>query len=516
MSNVNMYRRIYGQFFTPEAVVTCCYRLIEGELPSIPAIVDPACGDGAFLRYALDHSMTLRERIIGCELDAALVADLVRSGLQGVRQADGLAPANLPTGGFDLVVGNPPFGVATSSEGRAMLASEVRFLLRALELARPGGLVALVLPSGVLANERLRSLRNDLLARCTVLAAIALPRDTFRRAGTDAACSILLLRNSPAPANHRVLFALPNRLDELPQVVAAYRSGLQISDCKLQIMPAANQSAIYNPSTARFLSVSKGRTGLQSTIGYWLPQSGDLARRMDAHFWQPAHRALLECMAERNPLRPLGELLERRRELIAGDHVRPSRGEAKGPGLPHEYYQTREFMAAGYNYARLERCDELAYRRLRHTAVQRHDVLVSCAGVGGAGRGRVCLVLHQPGTSCTGDVLILRVRQLDPIFLFLFLASQAGRRQLLRLQNGVGTVNLSVDELLHVEVPLLAPAAQANLAVSYAPIAAAHHAAMAAKASADQAAFLRERAHSETLLAELLGRVEILLIGDEP
>src|SRR5215213_2394701 len=165
MPSTRMYRRIYGQFFTPEAVVACCYRLIRGELPSIPAIVDPSCGDGAFLRYALDHSITLPECMTGCELDAGLVAELVRGGLQGVRQADGLAPANLPAGGFDLVVGNPPFGVATSSEGRAILASEVRFLLRALELARPGGLVALVLPNGVLANERLRALRDDLLAR---------------------------------------------------------------------------------------------------------------------------------------------------------------------------------------------------------------------------------------------------------------------------------------------------------------------------------------------------------------
>jgi len=493
MSKASTQRRIYGQFFTPEPIVACCYRLIENVLPSISTIIDPACGDGAFLRYPLAHSITAPERIVGCELDPALVAELVRGGLPGVRLADGLAPANLQAGSFDLVVGNPPFGVATSSEGHTGLASEVRFLLRALELARPGGLIALVLPNGVLANERLGSLRADLLARCTLLAAIALPRDTFRQVGTDAACSIVLLRNAPAPANHRVFFALSSQLSELPDVVAAYRSGLQS-------MPTANQSAIYN---------------LQSTTGYWLPQSGDLARRMDPHFWQPAHRALIEGMAARNQLRPLGELIERRRELIAGDHVRPSRGEAKGPGLPHEYYQTREFMAAGYNYAQLERCDEMAYRRLRYTAVQRHDLLVSCAGVGGAGRGRVCLVLHQPATSCTGDVLILRVRRLNPVFLFLFLASQAGRGQLLRLQNGVGTVNLSVAELLQVEVPLLAPAAQANIAASYAPIAAAHHAAMAALLRADDSAFQCERARSEALLAELLGRVETLLIGGE-
>ena len=58
-------------------------------------------------------------------------------------------------------------------------------------------------------------------------------------------------------------------------------------------------------------------------------------------------------------------------------------------GFNWMYYQTREFLPAGYNYAAIERCDEHAYRRLRHTAVRRHDILVSCAGVGGGTSERV-------------------------------------------------------------------------------------------------------------------------------
>jgi len=217
-------------------------------------------------------------------------------------------------------------------------------------------------------------------------------------------------------------------------------------------------------------------------------------------------------MAARHRLRPLGELIDRRRDIIPGDHVRPSRGELKGPGLPYEYYQTREFMPTGYAYAALEHCDERAYRRLRRTAVQRHDILISCAGVGGAGRGRVCLITHTPGVSCTGDVLILRIQRPDPIFLYLFLISHAGRAQLLQLQNGVGTANLSADELLQVEVPLVADVAQQNLAARYAPIAAAHDAAMAAALSGDQPGCARELARAEALLALLVQEVEDLLM----
>lgn len=475
MPKVSAHRRAFGQYFTPAPVVACAYALIDGYLPANPRIADPACGDGAFLlaARALDPQATLA----GCDLDAALAAQLQGAGLAGVRCADGLDPASLPAGTFDAVVGNPPFGVRTSR--RAPLASEVRFLLRALELARPGGLVALVLPNGVLANERLRDLRADLLAQNTVLAVVALPRGTFYGTGTTAACSLLLLRTAAPPPDHQVFFALPGTLEELPAVVAAFRGG------------AAGRQPEY----------------------FWLAQQPDLSR-LDAAFWRPAARALIERMATRWPLQPLGALLGPG-EVIAGDHVRPSRGEARGPGLPCEYYQTREFLPAGYNYARLERCDARAYARLRHTAVHQHDILVSCAGVGGAGRGRVCLVTHQPGASCTGDVLIIRPRALEPVYLFLFLASRAGREQLLRLQNGVGTVNLSVDELLQVQVPQLAPAEQRALAGRYAPVAAAHDAAMAALGMGDTAACAHARAHAETLLAALLGELEALVLGPD-
>jgi hypothetical protein len=495
-SFVSAHRRVYGQFFTPDRVVDCCYCLVADLLPNRPRIVDPACGDGVFLRYAAAHAIADREQIDGCDLDSALAGGLAAAGLARVRHADGLNPSILPAASFDLVIGNPPYGVGASRNGGTAPASEVRFLLRALELARPGGLVALVLPSGVLANQRLYATRAELLARRAVLAVIELPRETFRHTGASAACSIVLLRNAPATPGHQVFFAIPEQLDDLPNVVAAFQGKIGRPRPETRDKIDCIELSPFPPRSPHFR----------------LPQTIELARRLDASFWQPDHRALIDRLSARHPLRPLGELIDRRRDLIPGDHVRPSRGEAKGPGLTYEYYQTRQFLATGYNYAALERCDERAYRRLWRTAVQRHDILVSCAGVGGAGRGRVCLITHAPGASCTGDVLILRTQRPDPTFLYMFLISQAGRSQLLRLQNGVGTANLSADELLQVEVPLVAEATQRDLAARHIPIAAAHDDAMAAALRADQPAFKRELARAEALLARLARQLEELLL----
>lgn len=459
MAERQIERRIYGQYFTPEPVVSACFGLLAGRLPANPQLVDPACGDGVFLRFAVAHALAAPDHVHGCDVDPLLVRQTVAAGLGKVTHGDGLATEALPAGAFDLVIGNPPFGVATTP-GSGALASEVRFLLRALELVRRGGYIALILPSGVLANRRLRELRAAILAKTTLVAAISLPRETFRATGTDAACTITVLRAEPAPPDHHTYFAIAATLAEMPLIVARFHQG--------------RQANISHPEC------------------FWLPQSATFAERMDAHYWRPAYRELLAGLRARHDVAPLGEIIGRD-GLIAGDHVRPKLGERKGAGFAYQYYQTREFLPAGYDYARIEHCDERAYHRLSYTGVRRHDVLVSCAGIGGAGRARVCLIGHQPGASCTGDVFILRTERINPVVLFLFLSARAGRDQLLRLQNGVGTVNLSADELLDVLVPLLPPAEMQRLAAEFTPAAVAHDTSMAALLRGDAAGFAREQ-----------------------
>jgi hypothetical protein len=360
----------------------------------------------------------------------------------------------------------------------------------------------------------------------------------------------LLLEKTPAAPGHHAFFALAQHLADLPAIVAACRDRRPTTDDRRPTTddrrPTTDDRRLQeNRERAPAGSTENHQDGIRSSLEaqllhspfsilhsqssaeapflhspfsilhshFWLPQTAALAQRMDPHFWRPDFRLLLERMAARHTLRPLGELLGRG-GLIVGDHVRPSRGESRGPGLPYEYYQTREFMPAGYNYAAIEHCDERAYRRLGRTTVQQRDILVSCAGVGGAGQGRVCLVTHRPGPSCTGDVFILRAAQPDPVFLFLFLGSLSGRAQLLRLQNGVGTANLSADELLQVQVPLVPPAIEQDYSGRSMPIAAAHDAAMAALARGDGAGFARWRAQAEALLVELRRDLEEMMLGD--
>ena len=192
------YRARLGAYYTPPAL---CERLLDMATEAgvdwrSARVLDPACGGGAFLspvarrmarrlkdcsaRIALKN---IQHRLNGFELDPfaawmslvfldAALGDLCREAgtrlWSVVRVCDGLE--RTPEGeGFDLVVGNPPYGRVTLSPrlrgkfrrslfGHANLYGVFTDL--ALRFARPGGVIAYVTPASFLAGEYFKALRG--------------------------------------------------------------------------------------------------------------------------------------------------------------------------------------------------------------------------------------------------------------------------------------------------------------------------------------------------------------------
>jgi len=90
---------------------------------------------------------------------------------------------------------------------------EVLFLERFVQLARPGGKVAIILPEGVFANSNLRYVREWLVQNFTIHAVVGLPRDTFKGTGTTAKTAILYLEKCKPPEGHQVLLAEVGRIN---------------------------------------------------------------------------------------------------------------------------------------------------------------------------------------------------------------------------------------------------------------------------------------------------------------
>jgi hypothetical protein len=169
-------RKAHGRFYTPAPIAL---RLAEFALGPLKGealrVIDPACGDGAFLRAARAILTGSASSYLGVDRDPAACD---RCNLEGfdTLEADALL-TRLPLG-FDAVLANPPYlsvkRAPFAPEERRALTARYRtargqfdacalFVERALELLHPGGRYALLLPRAILANREHESVRRILL-----------------------------------------------------------------------------------------------------------------------------------------------------------------------------------------------------------------------------------------------------------------------------------------------------------------------------------------------------------------
>jgi tRNA1(Val) A37 N6-methylase TrmN6 len=145
-------RRQAGIYFTPSWLVK---QVLAALVPWVPprarvAVVDPACGAGAFLSAA--GAQFPRATLFGCELQqASLVECQQRVPQAQLIEGDALRGpwlkrllAAIPSGAFEVWLGNPPYN------GRSALLDDPRAFARMQKLLAPGA-----------ALSRGQSLRDD-------------------------------------------------------------------------------------------------------------------------------------------------------------------------------------------------------------------------------------------------------------------------------------------------------------------------------------------------------------------
>jgi len=81
----------------------------------------------------------------------------------------------------------------------ASTAIEVFFMERFLRLAKPGGLIAVIVPESIVASDQLGPLRTWLLTEMDLLAVVSLPQKVFVGVGANAKTSVVFARRLLRP-----------------------------------------------------------------------------------------------------------------------------------------------------------------------------------------------------------------------------------------------------------------------------------------------------------------------------
>lgn len=234
-----------GQYFTPRYVVELCVRILQPA--SHETVLDPACGSGGFLLHTLkfvkrneglDSAEELErfcsEKLWGFDIDnrairvAKALMVLAGDGSSNIIRLNSLLKPEMvglfnnindPNftiedvcrsrikrhKGFDVILTNPPFAgeirekdflnCYTVANKKDQVERDVLFIERCLELLKPGGRLAIVLPHNKFANKALTFLREWVFKKARVLAVIGLGRHTFLP-HTHQKTSILVLQKN--------------------------------------------------------------------------------------------------------------------------------------------------------------------------------------------------------------------------------------------------------------------------------------------------------------------------------
>ena len=197
-----------GEYYTPRAVTQLMTQMTNPRLGE--KVLDPAAGTGGFLSAAIDYmrakevhtlddEAVLQKSISGWELKpVSYVLGLTNLVLHGIDVPDWHYIDSLkteynsigPKQQVDVILANPPFGasIADGVESNFPLSYRCResadlFVILMIQLLKPGGRCAIVLPDGCITGDGYKErIREKLLTDCNLHTIIRLPQSTFHPA----------------------------------------------------------------------------------------------------------------------------------------------------------------------------------------------------------------------------------------------------------------------------------------------------------------------------------------------
>lgn len=186
-----------NEYYTDPGVATSIWTALENLGFKTGTALEPSCATGVFM-----HTAPEGVRITGVELDpiSAGVSHALHGDRHEIHTASMERFAVTDDRQFDVVIGNPPFGprgYLAKDDKVFVSTAEQYFTDTALDKCAPGGLVALVLPTGILDSKSGRTFRENMLRKSEFLGAMRMPNTAFEHAHTEVTTDVVFLRKRP-------------------------------------------------------------------------------------------------------------------------------------------------------------------------------------------------------------------------------------------------------------------------------------------------------------------------------
>ena len=583
-----------GIFYTDEKIVDFIYDILifwkekedketnrwhfSSGKSKYPSVIDPACGEGIFLKKAIEKSFTLPRYVFGVDIDINAKKKWEEINLLkefGSRaeldvhfiHQDGLLPLpdrvlRYKRGGlkeFDVVVGNPPYGGIGIKFSNKKLDSytkklletlekfeifqyklrkevnnkrdenltlfeikpqqqiarnkiprlaesipiEILFIERFIQLVKPGGYIAIILPDGIFANANLHYVREFIKDKTKVEAIISLPRSAFKNVGTSAKTSILFLRKPRdikeiENLEYNVFLGAVEDINKLKDVFEFYKEVYEMNNVKEKVKVIKDEKG----NEVAMVRVDKTLKEMMEEEPY---------SRWDPEYWRPSQ--IFSPNLFKLPFRKLGEFII---EIVGGkdwDSKRSKPGDVL-------FIRTINILDTGIHiWRRRETVEEGGYNDSPKLRLKEGDVLLTRNSFRGTNTllGRsICIHRDFGKIVPCGDIRIIRVdrEKINPFYVSIFLKTKFGQLQIYRFSSGVDSGKINNKQIEDILVPLPPWEVQKNIEEKFREILQINDKSVEYKEKGDEDKYEKYLRKAERLLNDLISKTEAVIRGE--
>lgn len=185
-----------NEFYTLPAVADAMWQVAQS-LGMKGSVLEPSCGPGVFL-----HTAPADSRVTGVEMDAvsAKIAKALHGDRHEVANASLERFATQDDRQFDGVLGNVPFGLRGSlikDDKPKLKTADAYFCDTSMDKCKAGGIVGLIVPTGIMDSRTNRKLREAMLRKGQFLGAQRMPNTAFEHSHTEVTTDVIWFRKYP-------------------------------------------------------------------------------------------------------------------------------------------------------------------------------------------------------------------------------------------------------------------------------------------------------------------------------